>query len=160
MKNPKHYAKLAIYKADCGYICPLYFDNISIYQQLSQDMKIKFINHVSKEWPHLTDEMIQKTWSCGTDIMYVYHNNNNVIGCVAIDRLAFNPYISHLYVVENERKKGHGHMLLKTAEFCIKQMGFSESRLSCHEELLPYYNTKDYKIEKEEDGMYFLIKYV
>lgn len=158
MRNPKHYTKLSIFKADCGYVCPLYFDNISIYQQLPNDMKVKFINNVSKEWPHLTHEMIQKTWSGGSDIMYVYHIDNDIIGCVAIDRLAFNPYISHLYVVDEFRKKGYGSILLQTAEFCIKEMGFSESRLSCHVDLLPYYETKNYKIEKHEDGMYFLIK--
>lgn len=150
-----------MYSASDGIIHPLRFDNgVTIYQELPINIQKQVVDTISIEWPEFTDAYVRKHWNCATNLFYVLHKNDNFIGCVAIDRIVFLPYISHLYVVKDERHKGYAKYLLSIVEKCTKHLGFDISRLSCKPELISFYNKLGYELEKEENDMYYLLKYI
>ena len=89
-----------------------------------------------------------------SDILYVLYDENNFIGCVAIDRKNFFPFISQLLISKKYRKMGYGKYLLEIGEKYSQMLGFYESKLWCDENLLDYYKNSGWKKENEiiKDG--------
>jgi GNAT superfamily N-acetyltransferase len=79
----------------------------------------------------------------------IKNDNNEIVGCIGIDRDNFYPYISHLYVLPEYRKNKYSLKLMRFAEKIIKDITFSESRLWCIKELQSFYEKQGYKIENK-----------
>jgi hypothetical protein len=150
------------FSADGGLVGPLVSAcglNIRAYQQVSASVKSQVVSAVRQEWSDLTDTFIRAKWPGGSDIFYVLceKETDRFIGCMAVDRRNFYPYISNLYVGISERKKGHGKQLLEHGMAFTKSMGFPDARLWCKPELLEWYKGKgmDWTIDgqQSQDGI-------
>lgn len=170
----KYQSKLCKFKDDTGYICPLHYKDedekqrIIPYQECTKDIQIKVCDYMMKEWSKEaninniddTNHYIVKNWSAG-DILYVLLNENNLLGFIAIDRKQFYPFISHLYIIPENRKKGYGKLLLDFALEYISYLKFTEARLWCVKRLIPYYKKNGWEIIDEKDSKAIvMIKYI
>jgi len=162
---PFGYSKLqkqCCHQADAGVVCPLVMVSptltIAPYFDIDSGAKIDIIIELEKEWPEYTDQFIEKNFSCG-DMLYVATNTRGeVVGCVAVDRKRFQPFISSLLVVGTNRGKGYGGTLLAFAETYIKQFGFNVSHLWCSQDMIPYYQKRGYEVEAEEKSAFVMVK--
>lgn len=143
------------HQADAGTVCPLSWYSskigmsISPYFDLPADAKVSIIVELGNVWPEYTDQFILKNFSCG-DMLYVATISQKVVGCVAVDRKRFQPFISTLLVVPDMRNKGYSKFLIQFAEQYVKQFGFNESRLWCRSNLLDFYKALGYTTECKE----------
>ena len=69
------------------------------------------------------------------------------VGCVAVDRERFQPYIDHLYVTPARRGRGVGRRLLEFAERYVATLRFAEVRLRCAPRLVAFYERLGWRIE-------------
>lgn len=154
-------SSLCAHVADVGLVCPMrYSDNnvqVQAYQECDPKVKKEVAQHLLNEWGELNhidsvqecQRFIERRWS-SSDVLYVATKNGKFIGCEAIDRINFLPFISHLYVIPTERRKGYSKLLLHVAEEYIAGYGFSEARLWCKTDLKDFYDKRGYiKIENE-----------
>jgi GNAT superfamily N-acetyltransferase len=124
------------------------------FSQVSYRVKQQVIEALENEWSntgiHYNEDFIVETWQY-PDILYVMtnmtNNKENFVGCVAIDRKYVFPFISHLYVQKEYRKKGHGGKLLGIAEKHSNVYKYKSVRLWCQDELIEYY--KEHGWQKE-----------
>jgi GNAT superfamily N-acetyltransferase len=150
------------FHADAGLVCPVKVNaptfNIIRYQDAIVDVQADVVRHLQKEWGY-NREFIETQWSAVTgDVLYVMVGNNTghtdnadrFIGCVAVDRKNFYPYISQLYVIEAERKRGHARKLLKAAEEYTRRMGFNTARIWCNTQLVPWYQKQGWIVDQEQ----------
>ena len=157
--------------ADIGYICPLKFMmgdlSINAFLDCSAAVQEVVAKALSQEWGAVLQvedtqsalELINRHWS-GSDILYVMMAaRRNVLGFVAVDRKSFYPCISHLYTMPQHRKKGYSSMLLAIAETYIAHIHFTEARLWCKPDLVPFYKKNGYAEEKViEDSNILMVK--
>lgn len=148
------------FKADGGMIGPLSAPGIYAYQQCSLDLKQNLLKEISKEWSELTDVFIRAKWPGGSDIFYILHDqtDGSLIGCVAVDRSNFYPYISNLYVTPTKRRQGHAKTLINHGIAFTKSMGFQEARLWCKEHLLKWYQSMGFKQDGTQGQVYLMVK--
>jgi N-acetylglutamate synthase-like GNAT family acetyltransferase len=156
------------YVADQGLVCLLRFydkeNDIAIkpHNECPKDVQSNALQHILKEWNNEigkrnSDDYISRNWH-DNDVMYIMTKKNEFIGCVAVDRKQFYVFISHLYVVPNERNKGYSKLLLDIAETYTQKYGMSEARLWCKPDLRKYYETRGYKVENLQDGQYIMVR--
>lgn len=127
---------------------------IKPYQKVEAGMKENLLEGLKQEWSVLTDPLIQREWPGSTDVFYVLIDviAQEAIGCVAVDRKKFQPFISNLFVISRERGKGWSDVLLQHAEHCIREvLKFREARLWCVPEMVNFYEKKGWTVEKKED---------
>ena len=146
--------------ADVGYVCPFIYSDgdvvIKQFNECNKEIQYKIAEYIFSEWKQeigIKDvygalEFIERHWS-STDVFYVMmkHDTEELIGCVGIDRDNFYPYISHLYIIPEHRKKNHSLTLMKFSEKIIKDMSFTEARLWCVSSLKDFYEKQGYVIE-------------
>lgn len=161
---PLYFKKLdtnCSYHADVGIICPLIYKKDSIciepYSVISQQNQKNISNLIVEFWPEYNEDFI-KTNFTERDVLYVCHDTKNVIGCVAIDRKRFFPFISTLFVDKNNRKKGFAKLLLYFAETFIKEYNFSVSHLWCTTNLVDFYKKHGYEFKEKEDDIIVMQK--
>ena len=132
---------LGIFAADGGLVYPIKRNGILPFQLCSEAQQISIIRELAGVWPFLNDEFIRKNWPGGNDVFYVSTDStsNDVIGCVAVDRINFLPTISNLFVCPSFRKRGKATQLLEHAEIFIDILGFSSVSLWCDSELVDFY---------------------
>lgn len=166
-------SKLCKFKDDTGLVCPIHYknkvnDEIKPFQECPTQIKDMVCNHIFTEWSKETKvnnvneayTYITSNWT-GGDIFYVLYNNHRLIGLVAVDRKLFYPYISHLYVIKEERKKGYGKMLIDFSIEYINKLQFNEARLWCEIKLVPYYTKLGWIVlesQKDKIIMIYTIK--
>lgn len=165
------YSELCQYIADVGYICPLkYVDEASKIlvqplQKYSPELQLIAADGLFSEF---SDEMkVNNTYETidylittfhYTDVLYVLTVDDKFVGCVAVDRRNFYPFISHLFVVKGERKKGYSKLLMYVAEVYIKLFKFTEAKLWCKKHLQPLYARQGYKLEDKQDDLLIMSK--
>lgn len=153
----KYENKLCKFKDDTGYVCPIHYkekkNKIIPYQESTKEIQNKVCEYMIKEWAkeakinNIDDahHYIIHNWSAG-DILYVLINESELLGFIAVDRKQFYPFISHLYVTLGNRKKRFGKLLIDFAIEYIKVLKFSEGKLWCKKELVPFYKNYGWKI--------------
>jgi GNAT superfamily N-acetyltransferase len=153
----KYENKLCKFKDDTGYVCPIHYkkknNKIIPYQESTKEIQDKVCKFMIKEWAeeakiNNVDDAhyyIIDNWSSG-DILYVLIDDIELLGFIAVDRKQFYPFISHLYVTPDNRKKGFGKLLIDFAIEYIKILDFSEGKLWCKEELVPFYEKYGWKV--------------
>ena len=154
------------YQADVGLVCPMIKQQkdviIKPYAETSPNIQAVVREHLKREFQStllqdpaaFTDEYIRRNWA-SSDAFYVMTDLASIdfIGCIAVDRKNFYPYISNLYVSPEYRNQGRATQLLDFAEEYIKyHMGFNTSRLWCDEKLVVFYNKRGYKIETHQES--------
>ena len=102
---------------------------------------------------------VDREWPDG-DAMYVLTVSGAFVGCVAVDRKNFVPFLSHLYVVPKHRGRGNGLLLLEFAERACKDMGFTEARLWCDPGMRAYYEKYGWTPEKVKGGKLVMKKVI
>ena len=158
------------FSADGGLIGPLTSNLgnglvIKAYQQVPAQIREQVVTAINVEWSELTDAFIRANWPGGSDIFYVLVSmpvsasasaSASVeclfVGCMAVDRRNFYPYISNLYTVASERKKGHGRTLLDHGMAFTKSMKFPDARLWCKPALLPWYQSMGWTVDGVQRG--------
>lgn len=155
--------------ADIGVVYPLvvkgYDYSIDGFnkQPLEIQQEIAYLLH--DEWGTdkltYTNEYIQKNWA-STDVLYILVSNGKVIGCVAIDRHKFYPFISHLYIKKEYRGLGYASNLLELCEeYAKKQLKFTEIKLWCEERLVKFYQKQGWSIESvDEQNIFVMSKHI
>jgi GNAT superfamily N-acetyltransferase len=154
--------------ADIGMACPTESHN-DIYDIMPfQNVKIEnqeiIARHLQSEWGYkknYTIDSILDEWPL-IDALYVMTYNkkcnykSNIIGCVAIDRKYFFPFISHLYVSSEFRGKGYGAVLIDFALKTVKILGFNKCKLWCDYNQINYYKKKGWIIEYQNNDLFIM----
>lgn len=148
-------SKRQAYVADTGYISPMIYTsgNICIKPYDDYDSDIQQIvkdnmKDISIHPNALTQDYIETNWQ-NADIFYVMTKGSLFCGCVAVDRMNFNPTISHLYVHPPFRGNGYSDLLLAVAEEYTLILGFNSAQLWCTLNLVEFYKKKGYMNEDD-----------
>lgn len=149
------------YQSDGGLVGPLLAPGIHVFQQCTPETKAKIISLISQEWSELdiSEAFINEKWPGGSDIFYVMMNESDsqLIGCVAVDRHNFYPFITNLFVVPEHRKKGHAKTLIQHGIAFTKSMGFDTARLWCRPHLLSWYTSMGWTQESTQGEITLLV---
>lgn len=128
--------------ADIGTVTPIevYSSKFCIipYQSARIDAQKDIATKLRMLNPDISRDYILENWK-GSDVMYVIISGNLCIGSVAVDRKNFEPFISHLYVDVDYRKKGYGKRLLEHGIEYARSFKFNTVKLWCEEAMVPYY---------------------
>jgi hypothetical protein len=154
------------YLADVGLISPPYvitdkFQIIPFELITEKQMVSKIINSLNNEFGHdmaYSEDIINKTWT-GANVFYVMTSSDKTkfYGTIAIDRKNFYPYISQLYIVEDERYRNLGKHLINFANRYIKSLNFTQSRLWCENKLVQYYSRLGWKYEGKQKDLNIMV---
>jgi GNAT superfamily N-acetyltransferase len=155
--------------ADIGLACPteahtnMY--DIVPFQYVNINKQKIISQYLQTEWGHkknYTIDTILEEWPL-IDALYVMTYNktnksdiNTTIGCIAIDRKHFFPFISHLYVKKELRQKGYGAVLIDFALKTVKILGFTKCKLWCDVNQIDYYKKMGWIIEDQKNGLYIM----
>ena len=146
------------YQWDSGYVCPSSKETdtykILPYSKHDDATKKDAIDHLSAFWTEWTYDhnFIEANWG-KDDMFYIMVSKDAVskdgrfLGTVAIDRKNFYPFISQMYVVPSERRKGLATELLRFGEDVTMSMGFDTAKLWCEKHLVPWYEKRGYQAE-------------
>ena len=81
--------------------------------------------------PHLNDDLLdiqRHYFLCGDRFWLAIDDNDRVVGCIGYNRYSDDTAKLHrLYVKYNLKRQGIGSELLKTAEQCMKEVGYKYS---------------------------------
>lgn len=169
LANPIKSDKGCYYYADIGLVCPTEVHNniydIVPFQYIDKYNQQVVVKYLQSEWGNKKNysiDSILDEWPL-IDALYVLTNKNknnkkNVVGFIAIDRKYFFPFLSHLYVIPEMRKKGYGTILIDFALKTTKIQGFKKCKLWCDKNQIDYYKKKDWYIEYNQDNIYILSK--
>ena len=95
------------------------------------------------------EAFIEKTWKSPAALYVMTDAQGNLVGTVAIDRKSYFPFISHLYVKPQFRRRGYGSKLLTIAEgHAAHQYTFGQSKLWCPDECVKFYEKRKWRKEK------------
>ncbi len=147
-----------------GLIKPLMYEDrvnsVSIlpFQSIPKTTQITLCSALLQEWKSTIDcldieqvkEYIEKNWQAG-DIFYALAFGSQFIGCVAIDRKNFYPYLTHLYISPSHRGNGYAALLIKFTEIVLIQQQDRDVRLNCAKSLKSFYEGHGFQIEKITD---------
>ena len=164
MEDPLPFKTNCMYYADAGYVCTMSYvqDSIHIrpFQEANEDLKMQTALELTREWGeklNITNPIemqlyIARNWS-STDVLYVMSNMGAFVGCIAVDRKNFYPFIGNVFVTHKFRSQGNGKVLMEFAEkYIFTQLKFEYARLWCDDSMLPYYTKQGYVFEhKTED---------
>ncbi len=169
--------ELCQFQADAGYVfapASKSDDGITVvpFPQCSDALQRTTSEHIFREWGKdlqvsSVDEclaIIRRQWSTAGDSMYVMSQSAReghaaeFIGCVAVDRKQFYPYISHLYVHPDHRKRGFGQQLVEHGVKHAAACKFSEVKLWCERKLLPFYEGLGWRTEAISDNKYIMVR--
>jgi GNAT superfamily N-acetyltransferase len=96
---------------------------------------------------------VEKNWTRG-DVFYVVLScGGRFIGTAALDRLKFNPFVSHLFITPAYRKRHIATLALDFLQHTAAHMGFKELRLWCEPELEPFYKRLGWQYEADNNGV-------
>lgn len=151
--------------ADIGVVYPLTVrgKNYSIdnFNKQPPEVQQEVAFLLNNEWGNdeltYTRDYIQQHWA-STDIMYVMVSNGDLIGCVAIDRHKFYPFISHLYIKKEHRGLGYAGKMLELCEaYARMQLKFTEIKLWCDQKLVTFYQKQGWTVESVDDKNVFVM---
>ena len=166
----KRHETFCQFQADAGLVCPYETrgDGFEIkpYQQCDAGVCKQAVDALVAEWGgELSDAYIRSMWP-GADAMYVMSSDRQdgvaaprFMGCVAVDRKHFVPFVSHLLVPPTERNKGHGKALLDFAcRYVSDALGFDTARLWCKPDKLAFYERLGWTVEQRQGELYVMAK--
>lgn len=153
-------SEIGTFVSDIGFVSPLKLE-INGYVVLPfilvpKEVKAKALLYIRSEWQSSNEEyadedFITNHWA-GGDVFYVMIDSQtrHFIGCIAIDRKQFYPFISHLFIVPEMRGRHLGTILIRLAVEYGKELGFPNIRLWCVSKLITYYERFGFKVDTSE----------
>ena len=154
------------YLADVGLISPPYvitdqFQIVPFELITNKQMLNEIINSLNNEFGNdmaYSEDIINKTWT-GANVFYIMTSSDKTkfYGTIAIDRKNFYPYISQLYIVEDERCRNLGKHLINFANRYIKSLNFTQSRLWCENKLVQYYDRLGWYYEGKQKDLNIMV---
>lgn len=144
--------------ADIGIVCPLVVKGanytIDNYNKQPLQFQEEVATILQNEWGSdklaYTKDYIARHWM-SADVMYCFVANGDLVGCVAIDRHNFYPFVSHLYVKDKYRGFGFAKQLLELCEEYGRKLKFTEIKLWCEKHLVKFYEKLSWTIETVDD---------
>lgn len=138
------------FSADAGRVSALIYKahggvRIWRFALCEPDLQATVRNELAAEW---SDGVDVGRWASASDVLYVLSEDGKFVGCVAVDRRLFVPYISHLLVTPACRGRGHGRLLLNFATRHVASQGFDEARLWCYSSMVPLYSSMGWEVDK------------
>ena len=129
------------------------------FQLCPTDLQIATCQHVLSAWRAETEcsttretyDFITKNFVAG-DIFYILTQSNDFIGCVALDRKNFYPYLTHLYVRPDHRKQGYARLLVDFIRYICRMQRDADVRLNCSLELYDFYNKLGFVLEESSEN--------
>jgi GNAT superfamily N-acetyltransferase len=160
--------RLSRFLADSGNVCPLEVhatDYVILpFSEHSAEVRRQTAEGLQKEWggaEHVfTEDFIQKTWP-DVDVMYVVACGDVFVGCMAVDRKNFYPFISNLLVAPDFRGRGFAGRLLELGEtYARDALHFDRVKLWCKNELKSFYERRGWTVEgkTDDDGTWIMEK--
>ncbi len=155
--------------ADIGMVCPLIVEGddykIDNFNNQTAEIQNEVTELLDHEWGNTElsyhNNYISKNWQTA-DVMYVLidkKNKDTLVGCVAIDRHKFYPFVSHLYIKKECRGYGYAKKLLELCEIYGSKLKFSEIKLWCVKSLVPFYSRIGWSVESvDEKHIYVMSK--
>lgn len=116
------------------------------FKECAEKVKADVIKHLQKEWQQTgvkySIDFVEKTWTYPDAIYVMVNTQGEFIGCSAIDRSYMGyPFISHIYVKKQYRKKGFGEKLFNVVVKHAQKVGHKQVYGFCKDELVDYYKT-------------------
>lgn len=150
-----------------GYISPYYLKTkefeILPFEYINKKLRTILLELLNQEFININynEQYIRFNWK-QTDIFYVIttQEQNELIGCIALDIKNFTPFISNLYIINKFRKNGYCNILLNYIYNYVKLLGFNKVRLWCNDELIEFYKNKNWLFENkinDKNIMYYNI---
>ena len=138
------------FSADAGQVCALQYHDgrdgtrIRRFALCAPDMQAEARRELAAVWP----DVDVGRWASASDVLYVMERGGfGFVGCVAVDRRLFVPFISHLLVSPGLRGRGHGRTLLDFAMRHVARQGFDEAKLWCDPSLCRYYGSMGWEVD-------------
>lgn len=101
---------------------------------------------------YFDDKALREICQSGSDMMYVMTSTDmatpELIGCVAVNRKQFYPFVTDLCVVHKYRMKGCARALMEVLEEFVEHLGYTVVMLHCKQDLVPVYQKLGF-IEQE-----------
>lgn len=136
------------FSADAGQVCALLYcppDStwIGRYALCGHDVQADAQRSLEAEWGSVD----VCRWASASDVLYIMTVEGKFAGCVAVDRRLFVPYISHLLVTRDLRRRGYGRVLLEFATMHVANQGFDEARLWCDALMTRFYTMLGWEVD-------------
>jgi GNAT superfamily N-acetyltransferase len=132
--------------------------SIHPFHQATDKVKKDVVKHLQDEWKdtgiEYTEAFVEDTWKYPDALYVMTDNKGQLIGCSGIDRKYMYPFISHIYVKKEYRKKGYGEKMFGVVLEHGKQCGYKCVKGWCKDELVNYY--ENFGCQKEKGS--WLIK--
>ena len=154
-------SSVAHYKADTGRVCPLIatFPGtdivVSPFVECSPELQADACAFLAAEWGDvLTVDHVAKEYG-HSDVMYVMSERGRFLAALAVDRKNFYPFITHVLVRPDMRRRGLARAMLAVGHEYAARMKFSVVKLWCFERLVPFYERMGYEregAEKDDKG--------
>ena len=175
MKNRKMFIKteqhcirnspVVCHQADIGYVCPIktvWIDSqdkqkrlvVQPYQDANFIVKMAVQEALQQQWGNgdimYDDDFINKIWH-GPGVLYVMtleteEDDSIFVGCVAVDRRNFKPFLSQLYIHPDFRGQRHSHRLIHVVCMHVSSTGFKEVFLWCDRSMVEFYEKNMWKV--------------
>jgi N-acetylglutamate synthase-like GNAT family acetyltransferase len=134
------------------------------YEECEEEIREECCKNMLREWGGINgvkdmkeqDEFIKKVWK-NDEIFYVM-TDETFIGCMGIDKKNPVAMLTHLYITDENRKKGYASHLLKIGEEYIRKKKWNVLFLACEEKLYRFYKKRGYEQTGQQDGKYIMMK--
>ena len=157
--TPKHREAFCDYLADNDFACPLQVREatyeIRPYQDVSSAAQEAAVKMLTTEWgAYIDDAFIRAQWP-STDVLYVMTSPEataatvHVFACMAVDRKNFYPFMSHLIVAPDRRKKGWATIMMQLARKHAGMQGFDQVKLWCAKDMVPFYQKAGWALDDD-----------
>lgn len=126
------------------------------YTKVSSSIGLEMQQLLVKEFGerYFDDKALKEVCDNGSDMMYVMTTNTSprkLIGCIAVNRKQFYPFVTDLCVVPDSRNKGHARALMTLVEEYVKTLGYTVIMLHCTENLVVVYEKLGFCVDHGHD---------
>ena len=118
---------------------------IKHFKDCSKEIKQEVSKYLNKEWKNetgmnYTEQFIDTTWKFPDAFYVMTDKKGEFMGCSSVDHKYMSyPFISHIYVNEQYRKKGVGEKMFDIVLRHSKNIGHTRVYGWCKDNLVPYY---------------------
>ena len=153
--------------SDIGYVEWPTSSNIRPFEMVEDDgLKNRTVEAMFDQWSveigasSASDVMryVRSSFTMGGDVLFVMSSDSEFVGCIAVDRKQFHPFISNLLVSVEHRKRGHAKTLVAFAESFVRdRLMYDAVRLWCGPDMIHFYRSIGYAVDSEKSNSAIVI---